>query len=695
MVTTLQDGITSLTTRVELLAPAGRPDVLEAVLDAGADAVYLGGKSLNMRQHRKDLHFDPAQLARAVESVHRAGRRIYVTVNALLGDSELAQASDLLASLDAMGVDAIIIHDPATLRLARRLGITTPLHASTMMNVHHHEQASALKALGVSRIVTSRDISLAQIGEIGRLAGIEVECFVHGDMCVAHGGHCNSSGVLFGKSANRGQCMKPCRWEYDLVRQDDGTAVGRLGSGHLLALKDLCLIRHIPQIVQAGIHCMKIEGRMRDAAYLRGVVHSYRQAIDAYYACPPSFMLAVEQIEGVYRRQVRRLSTLTVLGGASHRDVMDTDGHREPLLLSNGYDEPDDADAIPTFAEPDRDSLASRARGIDLAVCVSDTEAAEAALGAGADRVYLAAELSQLGRSSWSIPAVKDLIASAHRRGARVGLRTPRITTAREWAETCWVLEQLKDSALDHVLAHHLGTLRLAKRVGAAWSIIADAGFNVLNSEAAALLADLGASACCASAEAGLQDLAELAHGAPIPVEAQVHGPLLGMLIDHCVIALHGSTAGRKDVCRGPCRHVGFALRDKQGQVRPVIADQHCRNHLLTGNDLGALPILDRLCRPGVGCFRIDGQFDTTEHVAAVTAVYRHRLDQLAGRRREDDTWRPLWHKALGSAPRPVNLGPYPRSIVHAESTARVMRRLQDQARHHTQQQTQHQEVPA
>ncbi len=679
MIMPTNESITGLTRRIELLAPAGRRDALEAVINAGADAVYLGAKTLNMRQHRKDFHFDETQLRQAVEFVHDAGRRIYVTVNALIGESELGQATDLLASIEEVGADAIIVHDLATLRLARELGINTPLHASTMMNVHHYEHAAVLKRLGVSRIITSRDISLSQIGEIGRLADIEVECFVHGDMCVAHGGHCNTSGVLFGKSANRGECMKPCRWDYDLVRLDDGQAVGRVGGGHLLALKDLCLIRHIPQIVQAGIHCMKLEGRMRDAAYLGGIVHSYRQAIDAYYECPPSFTLAVDQIEDVYRSQVRRLSTLTILGGASHRDVVDTDGRREPLLLSNGHAEPTDADEAVVLPPQDRETVAASAEMIELAVCVSGTEAAAAALEAGADRIYLAAELSQRSGEHWKLQAVTDVIDLAHRAGAKVGLRTPRITTDREWAETRWVLGQLTGAELDFVLVHHLGTLALAARLCPASSIVADVGFNLMNSAAVALLAELGADACCASTEAGLADLAELTGGASLPIEAQVHGPLLGMLIDHCVIALHGSSVGRKDVCRGPCRHVDFGLRDKHGQVRPVVADQHCRNHLLTGCDLGAMPILDRFCRPGIASIRIDGQFDQTDHVARVTSTYRHRLDQLAGRLLDDGSWRTHWGVVEDLSPRPVNLGPYPRSVVHTATTAHVMRQLHNQ----------------
>jgi U32 family peptidase len=666
----------SLTHRIELLAPAGRRDALEAVIAAGADAVYLGAKTLNMRQHRKDFHFDDAQLRQAVEFVHDAGRRLYVTVNALIGESELGQAADLISSIDEVGADAIIVHDLATLRLVRELGVNTPLHASTMMNVHHFEHALVLKRLGVTRIITSRDISLSQIGEIGRLADIEVECFVHGDMCVAHSGQCNTSGVLFGKSANRGECMKPCRWEYDLVRLDDGQTVGRVKGGYLLALKDLCLIRHIPQIIQAGIHCMKLEGRMRDAAYLSGVVHSYRRAIDAYYDCPPSFTLAVEEIEEVYRNKVRHLSTLTILGGASHRDVVDADGRREPLQLSNGHTEPCDTDEVIAPSSHDPETVAVSANAIELAVCVSGSEAAVAALDAGADRIYLAAELSQRSRERWSLKAVTNVIDMAHRTGAKVGLRTPRITTDREWAETQWILGQLTGAELDYILVHHLGTLTLAARMCPSSSIVADTGFNVLNSAAMSLLAELDADACCVSTEAGLADLSELIDGATLPIEVQVHGPMLGMLVDHCAIALHGSSAGRKDVCRGPCRHVDFGLRDKQGQIRPVIADQYCRNHMLTGSDLGAMPILDRFCRPGIASVRIDGQYDHLDHVARVTNAYRHRFDQLAGHPTEDESWQTRWQAVQAASPRPVNLGPYPRSVVHTESTAHVMRQL-------------------
>ena len=291
MNTATSNQIRSLTRKVELLAPAGKWEAFQAVLQAGADAIYLGMKRFNMRRHRSDFNFTEEQLAHALKLAHQRGTRIYVTVNAMLGQHELPGVRELLCSLAALGVDAVIVQDLATIRLAAESGLRVPLHASTMMNVHHVEHAAALKQWGVTRIITSRDISLSEAGEIGRETGLEVECFVHGDMCVAQSGQCGMSGVLFGKSANRGECMKPCRWSYDLVRLSDGEVAASLSEGHLLALKDLCLVHNIPDVVEAGICSLKIEGRMRDPLYLGSVVQLYREALDRFYACPPAFRL--------------------------------------------------------------------------------------------------------------------------------------------------------------------------------------------------------------------------------------------------------------------------------------------------------------------------------------------------------------------------------------------------------------------
>jgi U32 family peptidase len=667
--------IQDLTRKVELLAPAGRQDSLEAVLEAGADAVYFGAKHFNMRHHRKDFNFGDSELREAIARVHRDGARAHIVVNSLLGEDDLQRARDLLIRIEQAGADAIILQDLGVLRLAQELSLGMPLHASTMMNVHHPEQALALKSLGIHRVIASRDIDLRTVAEIGRVADIETECFIHGDMCVAHSGQCSLSGVLFGKSSNRGECMKPCRWAYDLVRLDSDVPAKPLRSGHLLAIKDLCLLRHIPNLIQAGVCSFKIEGRMRDAAYLRTVVATYRQALDAYYACPTAFEARSDLMEQVYRSQVRRLSTLTLLGSPSHRDHFDTSGQREPLFLSKGCREASgDDQTLPTNG-----SATAVMWGGDLphlAVAVADVESARAALEAGADRIYSAAERPVVSTSGWSLEDLAGFVELAHSRSVTVGVRTPRATSDREWAATRWLLERVSGLGVDHVLVHHLGTLRLARQTCPTASVIADYGLNVLNSAAAALLARHDVAQVTLSNEAGLADLHSLAEAAPMPLEVLAHGPIAGMLTEHCLMALYVLGEGRKDVCRGPCRHAEFGLKDAFGQVRPIVADQYCRNHLLTGHDLAILPEIERFGFAGVGSFRIEGQFYPAAHVGLVTRAYRLRLDAIHSTNGHRDAWKQAWEDARKAGPRPLNYGPYVRSIVDSRSTVEVMKEL-------------------
>ncbi len=207
-----------------------------------------------------------------------------------------------------------------------------------MMNIHNAESVLTLKELGVRRIVTSRDISLAQVKEIHEKTGIEVEYFVHGDLCVCQSGQCYTSGVLFGKSANRGECMKPCRWNYTLVESASGQPIGDLPSGHLLAMKDLCLLRHIPDLIQAGVCSFKIEGRMRHADFLREVVGIYRKSIDAYFENPATYYLNATEYEQLYNHRVREFTTSMAFTPSS-ANLVDISGSREPLFLGRAAKE--------------------------------------------------------------------------------------------------------------------------------------------------------------------------------------------------------------------------------------------------------------------------------------------------------------------------------------------------------------------
>lgn len=214
---------------VELLAPAGSWEALEAACENGADAVYLGGKRFNMRMHRKEANFDDDALRRAVAFAHAHGAKLYVTVNNLLSDAELPELRDYLGFLQEIGPDALIVQDLAVLQLARETGFRVPLHASVMMNVHNEHAVRKLQSYGVSRVVLSREMTLAQLALLKERTGVEMEYFMHGDMCIAESGQCYHSGVLFGQSSNRGRCLKPCRWPYALVDE----ATGEIGRAHV------------------------------------------------------------------------------------------------------------------------------------------------------------------------------------------------------------------------------------------------------------------------------------------------------------------------------------------------------------------------------------------------------------------------------------------------------------------------------
>ncbi|MBI3118437.1 MAG: U32 family peptidase, partial [Candidatus Hydrogenedentes bacterium] len=576
--------IRTLQRRVELLAPAGRFDVLEAVLDAGADAVYLSGKRFQMRAHRSDFHFSDEALREAIARVHDLGRRVYVTVNTLLSAEETKEIPVYLSFLAEAAVDGIIVCDLATITLARELAVPFELHASTMMNAHDLDQVLMLKDLGCTRIVTSRDISLREAGRLGEQSGLEIEYFVHGDMCVAQSGQCSMSGLLFGKSANRGECMKPCRSAYQLVSLRGEHVSMPLKEGHLMALRDLSLLRQLPEVVEAGICSLKIEGRMRDAEYLAGLVALYRGALDRYYALPSAYQTDSAMLQALFKHRVRELSALSCTGASSTTNFFDISGKREPLILSDGCREPTISTA-PVLAAPSNPSTESIQPTPALAVCVASVAATRAAIAAGAGRIYLAAETRQFGEEGWRRETLVEAMALVQDASVALGLRTPRVSTSRARAEWRALMDCCRGRNVAFVLAHHFGALKRARENLPGAAIIADYGFNVLNPTAAATLRRLGAHAVMPALEAGFDDVRALVESQAAPLELIVHGPIEGMLLEHCLIAALLTKHGSKDTCRGPCHHTEFALRDAKGETRLIITDQYCRNHLLTAND--------------------------------------------------------------------------------------------------------------
>ena len=248
--------------QAELLAPAGSWDSLEAALKAGADAVYLGGSLFGARAYADNLSTE--KLMEAIDLCHLHGRKLYLTVNTLLKEAELSSMLyQYLAPLYETGLDAVIVQDFGVFSFIRREFPELPLHASTQMSVHSPEGAAFLASQGASRVVTARELSLEELRAIHERTDVEIESFIHGALCYCYSGECLLSSMIGGRSGNRGRCAQPCRLPYSLY--ENGICLAK--EKYLLSPKDICTLSILPQILEAGVFSLKIEGRMKKPAY--------------------------------------------------------------------------------------------------------------------------------------------------------------------------------------------------------------------------------------------------------------------------------------------------------------------------------------------------------------------------------------------------------------------------------------------
>lgn len=268
--------------QAELLAPAGSLATLKAVAVAGADAVYAGGVRFGARAYAGNL--SEQELLCAIDYLHIHGKRLYLTVNTLLKETELSrELYDYIRPLYEQGLDGVIVQDIGVLRFLREQFPGMELHASTQMTITGVSGARLMKKLGCSRVVTARELSLMEIRAIHENVDIEIESFVHGALCYCYSGQCLLSSMLGGRSGNRGRCAQPCRLPYQ---------VKGAGEGYFLSPKDLCAIELLPQILDSGVYSLKIEGRMKQTEYAAGVTGIYREYLDRYLADPESYAVS-------------------------------------------------------------------------------------------------------------------------------------------------------------------------------------------------------------------------------------------------------------------------------------------------------------------------------------------------------------------------------------------------------------------
>jgi len=275
----------------ELLIPAGNLSKLRVALAYGADAVYVGAAGFSMRPD--SASFDLDNLAKAARMTRDAGKRIYVAINSLMFQEDLPMLNEWLVQTTEIPLDAVIVSDPGLFSVVREKRPELRVHISTQMSTSNSISASFWKKQGAQRVILARECTLQDAADIAKKTDIELEIFVHGAMCVAVSGRCLLSAYLCGKSGSRGECKHSCRWEWQLVEQKrPGESIPAFETGRetiLLGSADLCLVEHLPQIIETGVHSLKVEGRMKSEYYVASVTRVYRDALDRYAAAPSNY----------------------------------------------------------------------------------------------------------------------------------------------------------------------------------------------------------------------------------------------------------------------------------------------------------------------------------------------------------------------------------------------------------------------
>ncbi len=290
--------------KVELLAPAGNLEKLEIAIHYGADAVYLGGKDFSLRNFSGNFSLE--EIKQGVAYAHERGVKVYVTVNIYARNDQQQGIAAYLEKLGALRPDGVIVADPGIFMTARKLLPHIPLHLSTQANSTNYKTVEFWQQLGIHRVNLARELTLAEIKAIGDQVQIQIEAFVHGAMCIAYSGRCLLSSFMANRHSNRGMCTHPCRWKYALVeeiRPGEYMPIAEDDQGtYIFNSKDLCMIEHMPVMIESGVSALKIEGRMKGINYLASVVKVYREAIDRYiqdpigYAVQPEWLIELAKI---------------------------------------------------------------------------------------------------------------------------------------------------------------------------------------------------------------------------------------------------------------------------------------------------------------------------------------------------------------------------------------------------------------
>lgn len=317
--------------KLEVLSPVGDMERLRAALLYGADAVYLGGKTFGMRSSPSNFSMDELRIA--CELAHNSGKKVYLTCNTLPTNAEIDGFDGFIKEVCGCGIDAAIVTDIGVLSLIKKYTPDLEIHISTQAGIVNYASANAFYNMGAKRVVLARELSLEDIAVIRAKTpkDLDIECFVHGAICVSFSGRCLLSQYLVGRDANRGECAQPCRWKYALMeekRPGEFFPISEDDTGsYILNAKDMCMIEHLDKLAQAGVTSFKIEGRAKSAYYVSVVTNAYRHAVDLLKSNPDNYVLPEWVKQEVYKVSHRKYSKGFYFGRPDDGQYYETGGY--------------------------------------------------------------------------------------------------------------------------------------------------------------------------------------------------------------------------------------------------------------------------------------------------------------------------------------------------------------------------------
>ena len=650
----------------ELLCPAGSPEALDAAIEGGADAVYLGGTTFNARMNAHNFGGDA--LRSAVLRAHSHGVKIYLTLNTLVGDREIPAALDAAEEAANAGVDALIVADLGIAAAIHRTFPTLELHASTQASSHNAESAKKLQEIGFSRIVIARETPAADLFTSVKNSPLEVEMFIHGALCVSHSGQCLFSSLVGGRSGNRGECAQPCRLPF---------ACKKGGNAYPLSLKDLSLAAHVPALIESGVASLKIEGRMKAPEYVRDTARIWRRLLDERRAATPDEMRELASIfsrggftDGYYKEKIdskmlgirseddkSASRTLTPFSGITRKIPLDFAvrmKENEPITLtvsdknrqiSVKGDIPQAALTAPLIAEHLKRNL-SKLGGTSYAVGSFEVEMDDglmlpvSRLNDLRRRAIAEWECALTPKKVEKVPYVmqKSLHVCKKERSARFyspeqitplareffgriylplgketadcnGVILPPVIFEHDLKTVAEMLSAAAKKGMRYALVGNLGHIDIVKQAGLI--PVGDFRFNVTNCETVCALEEMGISSVILSPELTLPQARDIKGDTSLIVYGRI--PL--MTVEKCVI---------KEIANcDTCAQNAAVLTDRRGVSFPVLREWEHRNVIYNSLPTSMSDRQDQLAKAGITAHHFLFSTETPDEVDEVIKLWK------------------------------------------------------------------------